>query len=80
LSVLCWHCASDREKLFLLVPEWTQDGDLGPGRTIVVIGPAGEITATIGLPKKLARFAVDGNTLFGLDLDDRLRIFSLETK
>lgn len=80
LSVLCWHCASDKEKIFLLVPERTQDGDLGPGRTIVVIGPAGAILASIDLPDKLARFAVDGDMLFGIDLDDRLRMFNLETK
>jgi hypothetical protein len=80
LSVFCWHCASDREKVFLLVPERTEDGDLGPGRTIVAIGPAGEILACVDLPERLARFAVDGNTLFGIDLDARLRIFNLEPK
>jgi len=80
LDVFCWNCASDREKVFLLVPERTEDGDLGPGRTIAVIGPAGHILASIDLPERLSRFAVEGNTLFGIDLDARLRIFNLESK
>jgi len=80
LRVLCWNCASDRERLYFLVPERTEDGDLGPGRAIAVIGLAGEIVASIDLPEQLTRIAVDGNTIFGLDLDGRLRIFRLEPK
>jgi len=80
LRSFCWNCASDRERLFLLVPERTEDGDLGPGRTIAVIDLAGEIVASIDLPERLTRIAVDGNTIFGIDLDARLRIFELEPK
>lgn len=80
LRAFCWNCASDRERLFLLVPERTDDGDLGPGRTIAVIDKAGGLEATIALPERLTRIAVDGNTIFGIDVDSGLRIFKLEPK
>jgi hypothetical protein len=80
LRAFCWNCASDRERLFLLVAERTEDGDLGPGRTIAVIDKAGGLEATIALPERLTRIAVDGNTIFGIDVDSGLRIFKLEPK
>jgi len=80
LRTLCWNCASDREKLFLLVPERTDDGDLGPGKTIAVIDKAGGLEATIAVPERLTRIAVDGNTLFSIDIDSGLRIFKLEPR
>jgi hypothetical protein len=75
LRALFWNCASDGDRLYLLVPQRTEDGDLGPGRKIVRIGPAGEITAEIDLPERLSRIAVDGKTIFGIDTDSRLRVF-----
>ncbi len=75
LRALFWNCASDGERLYLLVPERTEDGDVGPGRKIVRVGPAGEIAAEIDLPERLSRIAVDGKTIFGIDLDARLRVF-----
>jgi hypothetical protein len=80
LHAFCWNCASDRGRLFLLVPERTEDGDLGPGRTIAVIDRAGGLEATVALPERLTRIAVDGNTIFGIDVDSGLRIFKLEAK
>ena len=80
LRAFCWNCALDRGRLFLLGPERTEDGDLGPGRRIAVIGPAGEILASIDLPERLTRIAVDGDTIFGIDVDSGLRILKLEHK
>jgi 6-bladed beta-propeller len=77
LRAFCWNCASDRDRLYLLVPERTGDGDLGPGRKIVLVGPAGEIAAAIDLPDRLSRIAVEGKTIFGIDPDARLRIFEM---
>jgi hypothetical protein len=80
LRTLCWNCASDKGRLFLLVPERTEDGDLGPGRTIAVLNGAGALEATISFRENLTRIAVDGDTIFGLDLDSGLRIFKVELK
>jgi hypothetical protein len=80
IRTFCWNCASDRERLFLLVPERTADGDLGPGKTIAVIDRAGNLEAAIVVPERLTRIAVDGNTIFSIDVDSNLRIFTLEPK
>lgn len=73
---LCWNCALDRDRLYLLMPERTNDADLGPGRTIAVIDRGGNNTALIDLPARVSRIAVEGRTIFGLDLDSRLRRFT----
>jgi sugar lactone lactonase YvrE len=75
LRALFWNCAADKERLYLLIPERTEDGDLGPGRKVVRVGPSGEVAAEIDLPEKLSRIAVEGKTIFGTDLDARLRVF-----
>jgi hypothetical protein len=77
LRALFWNCASDGGKLYFLVPERTSDGDLGPGRKILLVGPAGAIEAEVDLPERLSRIAVDGKTIFGLDLDAGLRVFAM---
>lgn len=80
LRAFCWNCASNGEKLFLLLPERTDDGDLGPGKTIAVINKAGNLEAEIALPERLTRIAVEGTTIFGIDVDSGLRIFKLEPR
>jgi hypothetical protein len=80
LHPFCWNCALDGEELFLLIPESTEDGDLGPGRTVAVISRRGANTALIDLPAKTSRIAVAGATIFGLDLDSRLRLFTTGTE
>jgi hypothetical protein len=80
IRAFCWNCASDRERLFFLVPERTDDGDLGPGKTIAVIDRTGNLEAAIAVPGRLTRIAVDGNTIFSIDVDSNLRIFRLEPK
>ncbi len=77
---LCWNLAADGESLYLLLPELTEDQDLGPGRRLAVLTPAGRISAFIDLPDKVIRFAVDGNRIAAVDLDYRLRLFSVEKK
>jgi len=80
LRPLCWSCAIDGETLYLLIPERTEDGDLGPGRTIAAIGRRGDNTALIDLPTNVSRIAVEGSTIFGIDLDSRLRLFTTGSK
>ncbi len=76
LRPFCWNCALDGETLYLLMPEQMEDGDLGPGRMIAAIGRHGETAALIELPAQVSRIAVEGRTIFGLDLDLRLRLFT----
>jgi hypothetical protein len=76
LRPFCWNCALDGLSLNLLIPDRTEDGDLGPGHTIAVVDRRGDCTALISLPLKVSRIAVEGKTIFGLDLDSRLRLFT----
>jgi len=80
LRSFCWNCAADAGKLFLLVPERTDDGDLGPGETIAVLNRAAGLEATIAFSVRLTRIAVDGNMVFGIDVDSSLRIFKTELR
>ncbi|MBN2408483.1 MAG: 6-bladed beta-propeller [Candidatus Aminicenantes bacterium] len=77
LRPFCWNCDLDREILFLLIPERTEDGDLGPGRTVAAVDRGGEIRALVDLPVRVSRLAVEGRTVFGIDLDSRLRLFEV---
>ncbi len=80
LKGFCWNCAADGEFLYLLIPEYSADKDLGPGRRIAAVGPAGSVEARIELPERVSRFAVEDKAIYGIDLELCLRIFSMEKK
>jgi hypothetical protein len=80
LRTFCWNCASDKGRVFLIVPERMDDGDLGPGRKIAVLNRTGGLEAEISFPARLTRIAVDGGAVFGLDVDSGLRIFRVDLK
>jgi hypothetical protein len=80
LKGFCWNCTTDGESLYLLIPEYSADKDLGPGRRIAAIGPAGNVEARIELPERISRLAVEGDTIYGIDLELRLRIFTVVEK
>jgi hypothetical protein len=70
----------DGEKIYLIVPEYTEDKDLGPGRRVAIVSPAGRVGAFIELPDRVSRIAVEEDRIYSLDLDFRLRLFELEKK
>lgn len=74
----CWNCASDGEKIYLLTPRFTAEKDLEPGRQIAVIDGAGDIEAFIDFPLEITRIAVEGDKVYGLDSEARLRIFAVK--
>lgn len=78
LPVFCWNCAVAEGKIYLLIPEFTAGKDLGPGKRIAVIGEAGDIEAFIDCPSELTRIAVEGEKIYGLDSEARLRLFELK--
>jgi len=71
----CWNCAVDAEKFYLLVPKFTGEKDLEPGRQIAVINAGGNIEAFIDFPLEITRMAVEGDRIFALDSEARLRLF-----
>jgi len=78
LAVFCWNAASAGGKIYLLIPEFTAEKDLGPGKRIAVIGEAGDIEAFIDCPLELTRIAVDGEKIYGMDSEARLRFFEVK--
>jgi hypothetical protein len=73
LPAFCWNCAVDAGRFYLLVPQFTPERDLGPGQEVAVIDGAGNIEAFIDLPAEMTRIAVDGERIYGLDVESRLR-------
>ena len=77
LEAFCWECAADRGRFYLLPPEDTDDGDLGPGHELFVLDGAGRLEARIELPCRVVRLAVDGDRIYAVDRDSELRIFRI---
>ncbi len=77
LEAFCWECAADRGRFYLLPPEDTEDGDLGPGQRIFVLDAAGRLEARIDLPCRVVRLAVDGDRIYAVDRDSELRVLRI---
>lgn len=75
LEAFCWECAADRGRFYLLPPEDTEDGDLGPGDKLFVLDAAGRLEARIDLPCRVVRLAVDGDRIYAVDRASELRVF-----
>ena len=80
LRGFCRSCAAAGGRLFLLLPEYTEDGDLGAGKTVAVIAPGGGVEGIINLPERMSRIAVQGDIIYAIDAGPRLRILEMIRK
>lgn len=71
----CWDSSADSGRVYLLAPDFTPERDLGPGRTIIAVGPGGAIAGAFDLPVAVKKICVAGRRLFAVDTDNELRIF-----
>jgi hypothetical protein len=78
LAGFCWNCAVDGGKFYLLIPQLTAAKDLVPGKQAAVIDGAGKIEAFIDFPFTMTRMAVEGERVYGLDTEARLRFFAIK--
>jgi len=78
LTGFCWHAAFSDGRLFVLSPDRTEEGDLGPGFEVYVFVPGGPLEAVIQLPDHVVRISVDGNRIYAVDADRILRIYQFE--
>jgi hypothetical protein len=78
LTGFCWHAAFSDGRLFVLSPDRTEEGDLGPGFEVYVFVPGGPLEAVIELPGQAVRISVDGNRIYAVDADRILRIYRFE--
>jgi hypothetical protein len=74
----CWNFAAYGGKVYLLIPEPTPEKDLGPGRRVAVIEAEGSLEAFLDFPLEITRIAVEGERVYAVDTEARLRLFSIE--
>ena len=77
IEAFCWECAVDRGRFYLLPPEYTDDGDLGPGEKLWVLDGTGRLEAQVDLPCRVVRLAVDGDRIYAIDKDSWLRVLRI---
>lgn len=77
IEAFCWECAADHGRFYLLPPEETDDGDLGPGDQLFVLDASGRLEARIDLPCPVVRLAVDGDRIYAVDRRSELRVFRI---
>ena len=75
VEAFCWESAQDGGRLFLLAPEYTDGGDIGPGDKVYVLDAAGRLEARIDLPARVSRLAVEGERIYAVDLAGEFRVF-----
>ncbi len=80
LEGLCWDSCFFRDEFYLLAPESTREGDLGPGKQVFVLGQDGRTRRVMELPDPVKKIAVSDNRIFAIDTENILRVFGFETK
>ncbi len=77
VTPFCWDCAFEKGKFFVLLPEFPDDRDVGPGRVIRVVDGGGRTVEEIELPGPVKRIWVEGDWIFAFDIENALRIFQV---
>lgn len=80
LKAFCWDAAFDGDRIGLLAPDYTEEGDIGPGRRIYLVGLDGNLGGLVELPSIVRRIDLDGDTIHAIDDDYNLRIFRMEPR
>lgn len=80
LPAFCWSSDCNEGQFYLLIPEYTDKKDLGPGTRMALVEGGGKVRAFVDFPGRISRFAVDGDRIYGVDTDFKLRIFGVEGK
>jgi hypothetical protein len=80
LSGLFWDCDVSGDFLYLLVPEFSEGGDLVAGRRLAVLSDDGSLVGWLDLPVRVNKISIDGGRIYVIDTDYRLRIFQAEEK
>jgi hypothetical protein len=77
VTPICWDCAFEGGRFFVLLPEFLDGRDIGPGRIIRVIDGAGRPLEEIALPDPVKRIRVEGDRIYAFDAENALRIFEV---
>jgi hypothetical protein len=80
LKAFCWDAAFDGGRIGLLAPDYTDEGDIGPGRRVYLVGLDGSLGGLVELPSIVRRIDLDGDMINAVDDDNNLRIFRTEPR
>ena len=80
LEALCWDAAFDAGRTGLLAPGRSDEGDVGPGNRIFLLGPGEGAVVLVELPARVRRFDLDGVRIYAVDEDNDLRVFLMEPR
>ena len=62
----------------MLIPEFSEDGDLVAGSRVAVLSAEGNLVRAFDLPAPVSKISVDGESIYAVDTESRLRIFKEE--
>lgn len=77
LRAFCWDAAFDGGRIGLLATDYTDEGDIGPGRRVYLIGDERRPGGLVELPSIVRRIDLDGDIINAVDDDNDLRIFRM---
>ncbi len=80
LRAFCWDAAFDGGRIGLIAPDYTDEGDIGPGRRVYLVGHDGSLDGLVELPSIVRRIDLDGDLINAVDDDNNLRIFRTESR
>lgn len=73
----CWHGETFRDRIYLLMTAYSEDGDIVAGNRIAVISGDGMVQGRIDLPERVNKFTLDEDRIYAVDPDYKLRIFQV---
>ncbi|MGQ9673783.1 MAG: hypothetical protein ACUVV5_11760 [Candidatus Aminicenantales bacterium] len=79
ISAFCWNGDWHEGKFYLIVPEFTEHRDVGPGKEVAVIDEEGWVEGFIHFPLGISWLSVwsSGRKIFVLDGEGELRLFEV---
>ncbi|MFQ6070706.1 MAG: 6-bladed beta-propeller [Candidatus Aminicenantales bacterium] len=77
----CWWGVMDEGKFFFLEMEFSrEEKDLIPGKRLIIVNLEGKIKGVVELPERLHLFCVKGSSIYGIDTQSSLKIYSLNSE
>jgi len=76
LQGFCWDASAGNGVIGLLTMDYTPEKDLGPGRSVCLIDSSGNVSGVIEFPSLMLKVDIDGDRIYAIDAEYRLRFFS----
>lgn len=77
IQAFFWHVSTFENKIYLVLPNRMEDGDIGPSPRVAVLNSEGKLEDIIDFPVPVLRLTRVTNHFFILDDEANLRLFDL---